>query len=68
MEIRAESTKLMTNNSSGKNTIIKVHAQKFETVTSFKFLGSAITNESSKPEILSRIGQKAAALTMLKPV
>ena len=39
MEIRAEKTKLMTNNTSGINTEIKVNGQKLETVTSFKYLG-----------------------------
>ena len=34
--ISAEKTKLMTNNSSGINTEIKVNRQKRETVTSFK--------------------------------
>ena len=38
------------------------------TVTSFKFLGSVIIDEGSKPEILSRIAQITAALTRLKPV
>ena len=37
-------------------------------VTSFKYLGSVITDEGSKPEILSRIVQTTAALTRLKPV
>ena len=36
MEISAEKTKLMTNNTSGINTKIKVNGQKIETVTSFK--------------------------------
>ena len=36
MEISAEKTKLMTNNTSGINTEIKVNGQKLETVTSFK--------------------------------
>ena len=31
-------------------------------------LDSVITNEGSKPEILSRIGHATAALTRLKPV
>ena len=34
------------------NTEIKVNGQKLETVTSFKYLGSVITDEGSKPEIL----------------
>ena len=55
-------------NTSGINTEIKVNGQKFETVTSFKYLGSVITDKGSKPEILSRIPQTTAALTRLKPV
>ena len=68
MEISAEKTKLMTNNTSGINTEITVNGQKLETVTSFKYLGSVRTDEGSKPEILSRIAQATAALTRLKPV
>ena len=45
MEISAEKTKLMTNNTTGINTEIKVNGQKLETVTSFKYLGSVITDE-----------------------
>ena len=60
MEISDEKTKLMTNNTSGINTEIKVNGQKLETVTSFKYLGSVITDEGSKPEILLRIAQTTA--------
>ena len=67
MKISAEKTKLMTNNTSGINTKIKINGQNLETVTSFKYLGSVITGEGSKPEILSRIAQTTAALTRLKP-
>ena len=68
MEISTEKTKLMTNNTSGINTDVKANGQKHVTVTSFKCLGSVITDEGSKPEILSGIAQTAAALTRLKPV
>ena len=68
MEISAEKTKLMTNNTCGINTEIEVNGQKLETVTSFKYLGSIITDEGSKPEILARTVQRTAALTRLKPV
>ncbi|WP_294059727.1 hypothetical protein [Thiolapillus sp.] len=68
METSAEKTELMTNNTSGINTEIKVNGQKLETVTSFKYLGSVITDEGSKPEILTRIAQTTAALTRLEPV
>ena len=66
MEISAKRTKLMTNDTSGINTEIKVNGQKFETVTSFKYPGSVITEEGFKPETLSRIAQTTAALTRLK--
>ena len=68
MEISVEKTKLMTNNTSGINTEIKINAQKLETVTSFKYLCSVITRKGSKPETLSRTAQTTAALTRLKPV
>ena len=42
----------MTNYTSGINTEIKVNGQKLETVISFKYLGSVITDEGSKTEIL----------------
>ena len=67
IKISTEKTKLMTNNTSGINTEIKVNGQMLETVTSFKYLGSITTDEGSKPEILSRIAQ-TTALTRLKPV
>ena len=66
MEISAEKTKLMTNNTSSINTKIKINGQKLETVTSFKYQGSVITDEGSKPKILSRIAKTTAALTRLK--
>ena len=68
MEISAKKTKLMTNNTSGIKTEIKVNGQRLETVTGSKYLGSVITDEGSKPEILSRIAQTTAASTRLKPV
>ena len=38
-------------NTSGINTEIKVNGQSLGTVTSFKYLGSVITDKGSKPEI-----------------
>ena len=67
MEISAEKTKPMTNNTSDINTEIKVNGQKLETVTSFKHLGSVITGELSKPKVFTRIAQTTAALIRLKP-
>ena len=68
MAVSAEMTKLMTSNTTDINTEIKVNGQKLETATSFRYLGSVITDEGSKPEILSRIVQTTAAVTRLKPV
>ena len=68
MEISAEKNKMMKSNTSDINTEIKVDGQKLETVTSFKYLGSYITDGGSKPGILTRIAQTTAALTRLKPV
>ena len=45
-----------------------MNGQRLETVTSFKYLGSVITDESSTPEVLYRIAQTRAALTRLKPI
>ena len=56
IEISAEKTKLMTNNTSGISTEI----------TEIKVNG--LTYEGSKPEILSWTAQTTAALTRLKPV
>ena len=51
-ETSVEKTKLMTNNIIGINTEIKVNGQKLETVTSFKYLGSVMIDEGSKPVLL----------------
>ena len=61
MEISAKKAKLMTDNTSGINTEIKVNGQKLETVTSFKYLGSVITDEVSKPGILSSMAQTTSS-------
>ena len=55
MEIIAEKTKPMTNNTSGTKTEIKVNGQEPETVTSFKYLGSLVSDGGSKSETLPRI-------------
>ena len=68
MGICAEKTKLTTNNTSVINKEIKANRQKLETVTAIEYLGSVISDEGSKPEILSRLAQTTAALTRLKPV
>ena len=68
MEISAEKTKLMTNSANGIQREIKIKGQKLGTVTSFKYLGAVVSDDGSKPEVLSRIAQATAALTKLKPI
>ena len=68
MNISAEMTELLTNNTSGINPEITVNGQKLETITSVKYLDSVVTDEGSKPEILPSIAQTTAILTRLKSV
>ena len=63
MHINAEKTQLMTNNTNGISTDITVDNKKPEKVRSFKYLGAIVSDEGSKPEVLSRIAQTTAAVT-----
>ena len=65
MEIDPDKTKVMTNNPNGFQREIKIKGQRLE-VENFKYLGTIISNEGSKPEILSRIAQTTAALSRQK--
>ncbi|GFR94358.1 endonuclease-reverse transcriptase [Elysia marginata] len=67
MEISAEKTKIMTNCKESSKKEIKVNGQLRESVAKFKYLGSIISDEGSRPEMLSRIAQTTATLTKLKP-
>ena len=66
MEIGPDTTKFMPNNPHGFQRVIKIKGQRLEEVENFKYLGAIISNEGSKPEILSRIAQTTAALSRLK--
>ena len=68
MEISAEKTKLMTKNIKGISLDIRIGGPKQETVQSFKYLGSVVTDEGSKQEMLPRIAQTIGALTKLKTI
>ena len=68
MQINAEKTKLMTNNTSGFSTNIMGNSEKLDCVNRFKYLGAIIANEGSKPEILARIAQATAAPAKLKTI
>ena len=58
MEISAEKTKLMTNSANGFQREIKVKGQKLGNVTSFRYLEAVVSDDGSKPEVLSRIAQQ----------
>ena len=66
MEIGPDKIKVMTTNPNGFQREIKIKGQRLEEMENFKYLGANISNEGSKPEILSRIAQKTAALSRLK--
>ena len=68
MEISAEKTKLMTNNANGISIDIRINGEKLDEVVSFKYLGAVVTDQGSKPEVLSRIAQTAATLARLKTI
>ena len=66
MQITTEKTTLMTNNTNGISSNMRVKGEKLETVQRFKYLGAIVTDEGSMPEIRSRIAQTIAALTKVK--
>ena len=68
IQIRAEKTQLMTNNTNGISTDITIYNKKLETVRSFKYLGAIVSDEGSKPEVLSRIAHTTAAVTKLQVI
>ena len=66
MEIGPDKTKVMTINPNGFQREIKIKGQRLEETENFKYLGVIISNEGTKPEILSRIAQITAAISRLK--
>ena len=57
IEIGPDKTKMMTNNPNGFRREIKINGQRLEEVENLKYLRAIISNERSKPEILSRISR-----------
>ena len=68
MEISGGKTKVMTNKKGGFSNGIEVQGTKLEEVKSFKYLGSIISDQGSKPKIVNRIAQTIAALTKLNVI
>ena len=66
MEVGLAKTKVMSNNQNGFQREVKIKGQRLEEVENFKYLGAIISNEGSKPDILSTIAQTTTALSRLK--
>ena len=67
MQISAEKTQLMANNTN-VITDITIDNKKLETVHSYTYLGAIVSDDGSKPEVLSRIAQTTTAVTKLKVI
>ena len=67
-KISEEKTKLMINNTNGISTNITINGEKLKDVDSFKYLSTVVTDQGSKPEVLSRIAQTTSALATLKTI
>ena len=65
VEMGLDKTKVMTSNPNGFQRETKIKVQRLEAVENFKYLGAIISNEGSKPKILSRIAKTTAALSRL---
>ena len=66
MGISARKTKLMRRNTEDIKYDIEINGLRVETVTAYKYLGSIVTDEGSKPEVLARTAQTVAAFSNLK--
>ena len=58
----------MTNSAIDIQREIKVKGEKLGIVTSFKYFGAVVSDDGSKPEILSKIAQATAALKNMKSI
>ena len=65
MQISAEKTQMITNNTNGISTHITIDNKKLETVRSCQYLGATVYDEVSKPYVLSRIAQTIAVVTKI---
>ena len=59
---------LMTNSTHGINTQITIGEQNLETVDNIKYLEAIVSQEGSKPEIMSRIAETTLSLERLKTI
>ena len=64
MKISAEKTKLMTNSANG----IQRERERDKGKRAFQYHGAVVSDDGSKPKVLSRIAQATAAFIKLKPI
>ena len=68
MEISVKQTKLMKNSANDIQSKTKLKGQKPGTISSFKHLGAAVSNDGSKTELSQRLHKKLHLLTKLSPI
>ena len=68
MEISGSKTKLLSNSTTGIQTDVIINGEKIETVQKFKYLGAIVSDEGSRPELLSRIAMTTATLAKLRTI
>ena len=68
IHVSTEKTQLLTNCTNGISTDITTDNKKLETVHNFRYLGAIVSDERSKPEVLSRIAQITSPVTKLKVI
>ena len=66
--INASKTKVMSNTTNGLINKITINGQTLEEVESFKYLRSILSDEVSRPELLTRIMMTSQAVVKLKVV
>ena len=68
MEINVDKTKMMDNAYGRTSQEIMVSGHTPQTVKEFKYLGSIVSDEGSKPEVLARTAQALLTIARLKPI
>ena len=68
MEISAEKSKMMTNNTDGISIDIRVNGRKLNEVYSFKYMGAVVIDQGSTPELLSTNNNNNTSETENHPI
>ena len=68
MEINADKTKRMANTYGRTSPEIMASGHSLQIVKEFKYMGSIVSDEGSKPKFLARTAQALSAIARLKPI